>query len=107
MLQPTELSLQELKGHAREVEPAPTDLDVCRRALATYLRLRREGMPDRPLLLMYRGKRYAALVNGSRTLAVYRIRNDGMLKHMRRVPLPVAAYAELSRIENGLEIHGR
>ena len=33
-----------------------------------------------------KGKRYVVLANAHRTLAVYRVRNDGMLKRLRRWP---------------------
>jgi len=32
------------------------------------------------------GRKYAFLRNGNRVLAVYRVRNDGMLKRLRRWP---------------------
>jgi hypothetical protein len=44
-----------------------------------------------------RGKQYAVLRNGYRVLAVYRVRNDGMLKRLRRWP----AGLEMPGLETG------
>jgi hypothetical protein len=44
-------------------------------------------MPDVPPVVMeLGGKRYLKLTGGPRILAVYRVRNDGMLKRLRRWP---------------------
>ena len=40
-------------------------------------------------LVFHNDKAYVALRNGSDTLAVYRVRNDGMLKRLRRWPAAV------------------
>lgn len=40
-------------------------------------------------LVVHNDKAYIALRNGSDTLAVYRVRNDGILKRLRRWPAAV------------------
>jgi hypothetical protein len=68
------------------------DLDLTRRAFAAYFRAAdREGWTvDQPSsasgVVEHGGKAYVVLFNASRTLAVYRVRNDGMLKRLRRWP---------------------
>ena len=49
------------------------------------------------LPVVYRNKLYLAVVGAEQLLAVYRVRHDLQLKRLRRIPLPVAARAELSR----------
>jgi hypothetical protein len=75
--------------------------DPQRRALAAYFR---GGSTEPPrngtLPLKFEGKTYLALVGAEQLLAVYRLRNDLQLKRLRRIPLPVAAAAELARLES-------
>jgi hypothetical protein len=63
------------------------------RAFSAYFKIaKREGYSaDQPSESrsgedVYDGKRYVVLRNGSGVLAVYRVRNDGMLKRLRRWP---------------------
>lgn len=68
-----------------------TDRDLERRALAAYFR---SGGNIQPRgggnVVDHEGKTYVVLSNVNRTLAVYRVRNDGMLKSLRRPPREVA-----------------
>lgn len=66
---------------------------LTRRALAAYFRsggdfaaIPSEGNSG---LMFHNDKAYIALRNGSDTLAVYRVRNDGILKRLRRWPADV------------------
>lgn len=64
-----------------------TEADEVRRAMAAYFRSGETDQPSRDSA-MYEmdGKRYVRLSNTRGTLAVYRVRNDGMLKRLRRWP---------------------
>lgn len=59
--------------------------DVTRRAFAAYFR---SGGIDQPAkssgVVEHNGKAYVVLENVNGILAVYRVRNDGMLKRLRR-----------------------
>jgi hypothetical protein len=70
-----------------------TDDRLVSRAFAAYFRA---GGIDQPAnysgVVIHDGKRYVILVNANTILAVYRVRNDGMLKRLRRWP---AALREL------------
>jgi hypothetical protein len=61
--------------------------DLTRRAFAAYFR---EGGFDQPAgdsgVVEHEGKEYVELHNTNGTLAVYRVRNDGKLKRLRRWP---------------------
>jgi hypothetical protein len=61
--------------------------DVTRRAFAAYFR---SGGIDQPAkssgVVEHNGKAYVVLENVNGILAVYRVRNDGMLKRLRRWP---------------------
>lgn len=61
--------------------------ELTRRAFAAYFRT---GGTDQPTKgsgeIEHDGKRYVVLRNRSGLLAVYRVRNDGMLRRMRRWP---------------------
>jgi hypothetical protein len=65
--------------------------DLERRAMAAYFR---SGGVDQPAgggyVEDYDGKLYVVLNNIRGTLAVYRVRNDGMLKRLRRPPRDLA-----------------
>jgi hypothetical protein len=72
--------------------------DPQRRALAAYFRGGNIEPPiNGALPVLYENKLYLAVVGAEQLLAVYRVRNDLQLKRLRRIPLPVAARAELSR----------
>lgn len=64
-----------------------TDERLVTRAFAAYFRA---GGIDQPAnysgVVLHDGKRYVVLVNAGGFLAVYRVRNDGMLKRLRRWP---------------------
>ena len=69
------------------------DADLTRRAYAAYFRT-----GEYPLLqpnqtssgvTVYDDKAYVVLSNGFDVLAVYRVRNDGVLKRMKRWPAEV------------------
>jgi hypothetical protein len=66
--------------------------NLVRRAIAAYFRSPgdpRESL-DQPSntsdVRKVKGKSYVVLVNSQRTLAVYRVRPDGILKRMKRWP---------------------
>ncbi len=65
------------------------DDDTLRRAFAAYFRYAGDQSPI-PATTSYccefQGKRYACLENVNGLLAVYRVRNDGKLKRLRRWP---------------------
>lgn len=72
-----------------------TDSDLVRRAMAAYYRSgRREGFADEQINMPandsdvqeHDGKQYVVLRNVNGVLAVYRVRNDGMLKGLKRWP---------------------
>jgi len=67
--------------------PPFDERDLSRRALAAYFR---SGGFDQPtgggVVQEYDGKLYVVLSNVRGTLAVYRVRNDGMLKRLRQPP---------------------
>lgn len=72
-----------------------TDGELVRRAMAAYYRSgRREGLADAQITIPgndsdvqeYNGKQYVVLRNVNGVLAVYRVRNDGMLKGLKRWP---------------------
>src|SRR6185437_15157903 len=64
------------------------DDDVTRRAFAAYFRSpdSRDQPSGESGVREHDGKSYVVLFNVNGTLAVYRIRNDGMLKRLRRWP---------------------
>lgn len=66
------------------------DDDLLRRAFAAYFRNAGVPSPDQPSNGSYvtdlGGKRYVVLTNIRGVLAVYRVRNDGLLKGLRRWP---------------------
>jgi hypothetical protein len=73
------------------------DEEYVRRAIAAWFR---GGGPGQPMpantssVVEHDGKFYVELHNVNGTLAVYRIRNDGILKRLKRWPL---------ELESGLE----
>jgi hypothetical protein len=73
----------------------PTDNELVRRAMAAYYRSgHREGLADEQITIPANtsdvhersGKRYVVLENVNGILAVYRVRNDGVLKGLKRWP---------------------
>jgi hypothetical protein len=65
--------------------------DLSRRALAAYFRSGSTAQPTGGVVVQeYDGKLYVVLSNVRGTLAVYRVRNDGMLKGLRRPPRELA-----------------
>jgi hypothetical protein len=65
--------------------------NLSRRALAAYFRSGGTAQPTGGGVVQeYEGKLYVVLSNVRGTLAVYRVRNDGMLKGLRRPPRELA-----------------
>ena len=64
------------------------DEDLTRRALAAYFRSGGTAQPGRSQsgVRRYRRLVYVILRTGRDVLAVYRVRNDGMLRRMKRWP---------------------
>lgn len=66
--------------------------DLLRRAFAAYFRA---GGTDQPAntsdVSEHAGLRYVVLRNGAGPLAVYRVKNDGMLRRLKRWPEAVAS----------------
>ena len=67
------------------------DEDLLRRAYAAWFRDAKRGgyvfqqpSDGRSTVEDLDGRRYVVLANGYETLAVYRVRNDGMLKGLKR-----------------------
>ena len=66
--------------------------ELLRRAFAAYFRTAQESSPDQPSqtseVRKIKGLRYVVLVGGRHggTLAVYRVRTDGVLKRLKRWP---------------------
>ena len=58
------------------------------RALSAYFRVfgSSSGQPSRPAGVVVDDRQYVVLFNVNGVLAVYRIRNDGALKRLRRYP---------------------
>lgn len=68
--------------------PTATDDDLTRRAFAAYFRT--GDSMDQPAntsgIVEHDGRRYVVLHNIRGTLAVYRVRTDGVLKRLHRWP---------------------
>lgn len=60
--------------------------EIIRRALAAYARTVGEPMPTTTLIETYARLRYVVLRRRGRLLACYRVRNDGQLKRLIRLP---------------------
>lgn len=75
-------------AYARRMISVIADGDeLTRRALAAYFRTGGTGQPGRASGVVERdGKLYVVLGSSRGVLAVYRVRNDGMLRRMRRWP---------------------
>lgn len=90
---------EQLQAAASAAEVVECAADPRRRALAAYFRGGSSEPPKNGALpLRFEGKTYLALVGAEQLLAVYRLRSDLQLKRLRRIPLPVAAAAELARL---------
>jgi hypothetical protein len=72
------------------------DEDLCRRAVAAYHRTASpiQAVTDQPAgggdVVEHQDKTYVVLSNVRGTLAVYRVRADGILKRLKRWPAVVA-----------------
>jgi hypothetical protein len=74
------------------------DDDLGRRALAAYYRQPQDfpgavwnpPHPSSPDVVEHNGRQYVVLHNVNGTLAVYRVRNTGQLRRLRRWPAEVA-----------------
>jgi hypothetical protein len=69
--------------------------DPVARAFAAWFRSADDGIHDQPSIkhsgvVEHEGRQYVLLENGYRTLAVYRIRPDGVLKGLKRPPKELA-----------------
>lgn len=76
----------------------PSDFELEYRAKSAYYRRPLEGLemkqePGDCTALDYEGKKYVVLSNIRGVLAVYRVRNDGMLKGLKRWPVALAEAA--------------
>ena len=72
-----------------------TDDRLVKRAIAAYVRTSEAASPEMPSdsgVADLDGKIYVVLENASRILAVYRVRNDGMLKRLRRWPIELDTF---------------
>lgn len=87
---------KEVKSAGRDFpQYSPVDEDdMVRRAMAAWFR---SGGTDQPAqvpsgIREHLGKRYVALENVNGILAVYRIKNDGILKCLKRWPKDIETY---------------
>lgn len=60
--------------------------ELQRRALSAYFDGGGDVMPGEPRVHRVKGKRYVSLWRGKTMLVCYRVRNDGKLKRLIRVP---------------------
>ena len=68
---------------------APPKGDPVDRAVAAYYRTGGSSVPhpsNNPAVVKHNGKQYVVLDNVNGVLAVYRIRNNGYLKQLKRWP---------------------
>jgi len=68
---------------------APGGDDLARRAQAAYFRTGGEQSVSDSRVVEHDDKLYVVLRSATETLAVYRVRNDGVLRRMRRPPVEV------------------
>lgn len=61
--------------------------DASKRALAAFYASGGEELPTSVKVQKLKGLSYAVLRRGSKVLACYRVRNDGKLKRMIRLPV--------------------
>lgn len=72
------------------VDTTADDDELTRRALAAYFRAGGTDQPSGDSGVVKRDEKlYVVLRNVNGTLAVYRVRNDGVLRRMRRWPSDV------------------
>ncbi len=64
--------------------------DLSRRAIAAWYRSRGVGNPMSPRLELHQGRLYVVLEGAAGTLAVYRVKNDGALKRLKRWAADIA-----------------
>ena len=78
--------------HSRRTKRSmDNEADLSRRALAAYYRNGGTAQPTGGGVVQeYDGKLYVVLSNVRGTLAVYRVRNDGILKGLARPPRQLA-----------------
>ena len=60
--------------------------ELQRRALTAYFETGGDVMPSEPRMHKIKGKRYVSLWRRGKMLVCYRVRNDGKLKRLVRVP---------------------
>lgn len=60
--------------------------EIVRRALAAYYASGGDELPSVTNVQKVKGKRYAVLRRSGKILACYRVRNDGKLKRLIRLP---------------------
>lgn len=60
--------------------------EAAKRALAAYYASDGDDLPTSAKVQQLNGLNYAVLRRGSKVLACYRVRNDGKLKRMIRIP---------------------
>lgn len=60
--------------------------EIARRALAAYFESDGDELPTSTNVQKLAGKRYVTLKRAGRLLACYRVRNDGKLKRLVRLP---------------------
>jgi hypothetical protein len=76
----------------KATRPQHNEDDLKRRAFAGYWRFVRPGQPvasldsTRAEVTEIRGKLYVSLTSGKVRVAVFRVRNDGKLKRLVRIP---------------------
>lgn len=61
-------------------------LSAAKRALSAYYATGGDELPTSAKVQELRGLNYAVLRRGSKVVACYRVRNDGKLKRMIRIP---------------------
>lgn len=68
------------------------------RALSAYWKSAKDGeqlaQPCTPALYLINGRHYVVLANNSQILAVYRIKNDDVLRRLKRYPACLKAAIE-------------
>lgn len=67
------------------IEQMPLD-PLCTRALAAFFASDGDDLPTSAVVRKLGGKRYVVLSRGGKLLACYRVRNDGKLKRLVRLP---------------------
>lgn len=60
--------------------------ELTRRALSAYYETGGDDLPSSAAVQKLSGKRYVVLIRAGKLLACYRVRNDGKLKRLVRLP---------------------